>query len=416
MPSFNRRSAPLARGCALAALAALLAQPAWAEPAPSYRILLQEAGQAPAALEAAALFDAASARARQAGVRANPTLSVDVENVLGDGPYSGGGNAETTVAVSQELDLWGRREALGGAARAQAGAAALRRDQAAVEAAARLAQTYARAEAAQRRFTLAEEAFALSLADARAATRLVEEGREPMLRAVQAQSETADASARLDEARAEQDAAYAALTAVARLAAPVTAIPVSLLDVAPAAFGEAADAPAVRLAAAERDAAQGRLGAEQAMGRPSLTANVGLRRFEAARASAMTVGVSLPLPLFDRNRGNLDAAQAELRAADARLAGARQEAEAGIDAARARLRASASRVRAADAGAEAAEEAYRLARIGAEAGRIAQLELRVTRAALITAKTSAVDARLARAEAEIDLARLEGRAPFGAAQ
>lgn len=416
MPSPYRRSAQLARGCGLAALAAALAPLAWAEPAPAYRILLEAAGQAPAALEASALVDAANARARQAASRANPTLSVDVENVLGDGPYSGGDSAETTVAVSQVLDLWGRRQSLTGAARAEAGAAVLRRDQAGIEAAARLAQTYVRAEAAERRFSLAEEAFSLTLADARAATRLVEEGREPMLRALQAESETADASAGLDEARAERDAAYAALTAAARLPAPVTSIPVSLLDVAAPSRGETPAAPAVRLAEAEREAARARLGVEQAASRPSLTANLGLRRFEAAGASAMTVGVSLPLPLFDRNRGNLDAAQAEVRAADARLTGARQEAAAGLGAAAARLRASASRVRAADAGADAAEEAYRLARIGAEAGRISQLELRVTRAALIRAKASAVDARLARAEAEIDLARLEGRAPFGDAR
>ena len=56
------------------------------------------------------------------------------------------------------------------------------------------------------------------------------------------------------------------------------------------------------------------------------------------------------------------------------------------------------------------------ARIGTEAGRISQLELRVTRTALISARTSAVDARLARVQAEIELARQDGRAPFQGAQ
>ena len=54
--------------------------------------------------------------------------------------------------------------------------------------------------------------------------------------------------------------------------------------------------------------------------------------------------------------------------------------------------------------------------IGFEAGRISQLELRGTRAALITARNAAVDARLARVRAEIDLARLQARAPFGGVQ
>ncbi len=63
-----------------------------------------------------------------------------------------------------------------------------------------------------------------------------------------------------------------------------------------------------------------------------------------------------------------------------------------------------------------AEEAYRLSRIGFEAGRISQLELRATRTALVNARTAAVDARLARVRAEIDLARQDGRAPFQGAQ
>ena len=60
-----------------------------------------------------------------------------------------------------------------------------------------------------------------------------------------------------------------------------------------------------------------------------------------------------------------------------------------------------------------AEEAYRLSRVGFDAGRISQLELRSSRAALIAARNAAVDARQARVMAEIDLALLEGRAPFG---
>ena len=42
--------------------------------------------------------------------------------------------------------------------------------------------------------------------------------------------------------------------------------------------------------------------------------------------------------------------------------------------------------------------------------------LRVTRTALVNARSAAVDARLARVRAEIDLARLDGRAPFEGAQ
>lgn len=417
MPASYRRPPRFAVGCALAAIAAVLASPAWADPAPSFAELLARLDQTPATTEAGALLDAAEARARQARVRPNPTLALDAENAFGSGPFSGYGNAETTLSITQDLELWGRRTARINAARADAGTASLRRDLAVVDAAGRLALVYADAEAAERRATLAEENLSLTLADARAALVLVEEGREPPLRGIQGESEAAAARAGLDEAIAERDAAFARLTAVAMLAEPVTTIDVSLLDLAPAtALSPTDQTPTVRVAEAERSAAESRIAVERTRSRPDVSASVGLRRYEAEDATALTFGLSLPLPLFDRNRGNIEAAQADFRAADARLMTARQEAQADRAAAQARLRASVSRVNAADAGVTSAEEAYRLSRIGFEAGRISQLELRATRTALVNARTAAVDARLARVRAEIDLARQDGRAPFQGAQ
>ncbi|MBU1346146.1 MAG: TolC family protein [Brevundimonas sp.] len=418
MPSPIRRRPHLAAGCALVALATSLTGPAWADPAPSYETLLQRLGQSPATLEADALLDAAEARVRQARVRPNPTAALEVENAFGSGPFEGYNNAETTLSLSQDLELWGRRGARVEAARADAGTASLRRDMAGIEAAGRLALVYAEAEAAERRADLAQEALSLTVADTRAALTLVEEGREPLLRGIQGESEAAAARAALDEAQAERDAAFARLRAVAMLTAPVTSIDSGLLDRAPLAASDdgAAGTLTVRVAEADREAAERRIDVERLRSRPDVTASVGVRRYEAEDATAVTLGVSLPLPLFDRNRGNIEAAQAEFRAADARLLGARQEAQADRDAAMARLSASASRVAAADAGVAAAEEAYRLSRIGFEAGRISQLELRSSRAALISARNAAVDARLARVRAEIDLARLQGRAPFGTSQ
>lgn len=413
MPASYRRWPPIAGGCTLVALVAAFASPAWAEPAPSYARLLARLDQTPAAAETLALEDAAEARVRQARARPNPTVSLEAENVLGSGPFSGVGGADTTLSVSQDLELFGRRGARIEAARADARTATFRRDLAMVEAAGRLALAYAEAEAAARRADLADETLGLTLADARAVMQLVEAGREPLLRGIQGESEAAAARASADEAAAERDAAFARLTAVAQLGAPVTSIPASLLDQPPAAKGASPHGPPIVLVAeAERAAAERRIAVERARARPDISASVGFRRIEVEDADAFLFGVSVPLPLFDRNRGNIDAAHAELRAADARLAGVRQDAQADRAAAEARIAASASRARAADAGVTSAEEAYRLSRIGFEAGRISQLELRATRTALVTARTAAVDARLARVRAEIDLARLDGRAPF----
>lgn len=53
---------------------------------------------------------AAEARALQAGLRPNPTLSVDLENVAGSGEFSGVNLAETTLVLSQLIELGGKRQ------------------------------------------------------------------------------------------------------------------------------------------------------------------------------------------------------------------------------------------------------------------------------------------------------------------
>ena len=118
MSPTSRRRPRYAVGCALAAIAATLASPVWADPAPTYAQLLAQLGEAPATLEAGANYDAAEARVRQARVRPNPVLGLDVENAYGSGPYSGLNNADMTLALSQDLELWGRRGTRVAAARA----------------------------------------------------------------------------------------------------------------------------------------------------------------------------------------------------------------------------------------------------------------------------------------------------------
>lgn len=403
-------------GFAVAVAALVWIPPALAEPAPPYEVLIDQLDQIPLAIEAEALHSAATARIRQARALPNPEIALEAENVYGRSPFAGYGSAETTLSINQPLELWGQRGARVNAAQAQADAVGLRREQVRWTTAGVLAQAYAEAEAASLRYDLAVEALSLTQADAAAVMALVEEGRESTLRGVQAESEVEAARAMVDEARANRDAAFAYLTALAMRAEPITSIGTSLLDRAPKPATPAArDFLAVQVAEAELDAADRLVTVERLRARPDVTASLGVRRFEEYDVEALTFGVSVSLPLFDRNTGAISAARAERRAAEARLDSQKWEAQAAYRAAQAGLDASISRTRAADGSVAAAEEAYRLARVGFDAGRISQLELRSSRAALISSRNATVNARLARVRAEIDLARLEGRAPFGEA-
>ena len=403
-----------------AAMFAVLAggQGAAADPAPPFRDLLAQAqANAPRLAEAAASVRQAEGLARQAAARPNPTAGVEVENFSGSGPLSGTNSAETTFSIGQPLELGGKRGARIAAGRAGLEAARARLVQSRADYAFALADAYAQAEAADRQVALAQESLDLSDEVLRVARALVEAGKEAELRSLQAQAAVTSARAALDSARAERTGAFARLTALAGSPTAFTSLTESLLTVPVGASAVRVDidvltTPAVVAAEAEREAAARRVRVERTRAVPDVTVSAGVRRFSGDNSTAFVAGVSVPIPVFDQNRGNITAAQGELQGSEARLAAARLDAEADLRTARFQVEAAATRVVAATESEATAVEAFRLTRIAYEGGKSPLLELINARRSLADARTQTIEAQLARLRAEAGLARLQGR-PIG---
>ncbi|OYX94382.1 MAG: metal transporter, partial [Caulobacter sp. 35-67-4] len=161
----------------------------------------------------------------------------------------------------------------------------------------------------------------------------------------------------------------------------------------------------VRLAQAEREAAQAAIDRERAAGKPDLTIQAGVRRFEQTGDQALIVGFTAPIPIRDRNQGNVAAARADATAAEARerLVLARsvravRDAQASLRAAEARLEVLQSRT------VPQAQQAVDLARQGFQAGKFSLLDVLDAQAALSASRNDLIAARLERAKA---LAALE---------
>ncbi|RJF91391.1 TolC family protein [Sphingomonas cavernae] len=399
----------LLTGCAIIATT-----PGVAQVAPAFPELLRRAASSPRLSAGEADVDAARGEARQARTRPNPVLNTEVENFAGGRPYDRFDQAETTVSVQQPLELGGKRSARAAVADADVRTADARAEQARVDLARDLATAYASAEAMAARVIVARDALDLAGQDARVARLLVENGREARVRSVQAEAAVAAARGDLASAEAESDAALARLGALLGTPNAFTSIAGGLLDAPLPALTGDGESPAVRVARAERDAARWRIDSERRRAIPDITVSLGARRLEADDATAMVAGVSVPLPLFDRNRGSVDSASAAARAAEARLAEAAAVAEADRLAARTRVRAAEARVLAAIEGETAAAEAHRLARIGYEGGKMPLIELLGARRALVEARSRTIEVRLARIEAAAELARSQGASLAGA--
>ena len=365
-----------------------------------------------ASLEARAL----DAEALQARRPLNPTLSLERENFSGQGAFAGLDQAETTFTLAQTFQLGGKRglSYRAGRARAQFGAA----DCAAVlremelEASLSFYELAAAVEVAE----LAENAAALADEVAAAVAARVQAGgaAPPELARARADVAAAQAGALSAEASVvERRYALAALWGVSEpdFGVPTPKMPADALtsegDVA------AIDHPALARAEAAADARRAEERLARAQAYPDVTVAAGLRRFEATGEDAYVASVSVPFPLFNRNRDAAraaglrgDASVANSAAVSARLLSQQRAAVAARNAAQGGLAALE------DDGLPQAESAYAAAVRGYEVGRFDLTTTLDARRALIESRLAVIDARLALHAADMRLRSLIGAAPF----
>lgn len=389
----------------LAGTFTLLSGPAWAEPVSLAEALRQGLETSPRVGQAKAKADAAEGRARQAGVSPNPELSLEVENFAGSGAFQGLRSTETTLALSQRIELGGKRNARVEVARAERDFAFLSYKSALADLERDIRATHANLRAAEDRAVLARDNVAAATELSRTAKLLVEVGRDPPLRELRAE-------AQLAEAKAEQARTFGELLTARQLLATLIGSSDAELTAsiasedAPPTLPADAETLDIQLANAERLAAQARVRLARADAVPDVTGSAGVRRFAEGRETAFVAGISIPLPVRDRNRGNIQAAQSESLAAESGLALARLDASRARYEARMLLGAAEVRYEAlAGPGIAQAEEALRLARLGYSAGKFSLLELLDAQNALTQAKLNLIEARLDRARALAALIR-----------
>ncbi len=367
--------------------------------------LTRGANASPRLAEARARAEAAEARARQAGLGPNPEIGLVVENFGGTGPYRAFRSTETTLEVSQRLELGGKRSARLAVAGAERDFAAISFLRAQADLARDIREAHAGLRAAADRAVLAEDNVTRATELVRTTGLLVENGRDPPLRKLRA-------DAILAEARAEASRTYASYRAAQRALMSLTGI---ADDEIAAAVSAEENAPPIlpgtrsveeRLAEAERNAALARINLARSDAVPDPTLGGGVRRFGEGGETAIVASISIPLPVRNRNQNGIAAARSDSVAAEANLVQVRLDAERARRDAATAFTAAEERVEAMSGpGSAQAEEAVRIARIGYQAGKFSLVELIDAQTALNVAKLALIDARLDRARALAALIR-----------
>src|SRR3990167_6818043 len=217
----------------------------------------------------------------------------------------------------------------------------------------------------------------------------------------QAASEQRNALSRLFALMGKTEAPVAVLEGKAEALPPVP----ELVDLQPLI----ASSPAVVLARIEVDRRQALTELEQSKRVPDVTVSVGMQRSNETQRNVLLFGVSVPLPVFDRNQGNLlealkleDKARDEIQAATVRL-------HSEVAQARERLATIASEIQALQQDVlPGAKSAYDAATIGFENGKFNFLEVLDAQRTYFTAKAQYLKALGEAHRAAADVDRLLG--------
>lgn len=384
----------------------------WAQAAPKPMTLAEALELArtnsPVVGIANAQVEAARGRQRQAGAGINPEASYTVENFSGSGALSGTDTSESTIALSQQIELGGKRAARSATAGKQADAVAVRARISRADLDLAVRERFANLSAAEERLDLARGAVERATRLSSLAQTLVDAGREPPLRVLRAQALAAEAAAQLNLASAELAAAQRALAVL------LGGGPDAIDAMGPWEFQQPDDrvntspteALDYRLAVAEHDAAEAALKLQKSNAWVDVTVSGGLRQFEATGEQALIAGVSIPIPIQNMNGGAIAAARADDRAAELQLNIALAEAVRKINDARSAFEAANIRAAALENQAvRQAEEALNLAQIGYEAGRFQLIDVLDAEDAFASIRNASIEARLARAKAAAALIR-----------
>lgn len=328
---------------------------------------------------------------RQAGALPNPELAVEVENFAGDGPYKGLDSAEATYGISQLIEIGGKRSARTDMAEQNYQIAGLQYQAARLNVIRDVTVAYAEAVAAHEAMALAQKQQSLAKEVLENVTERVNAAAEPLFQ--KSKSEVAYSTSQIAYDKAQRDYIIARKQLAALWGEDAQSFELDSSNFYNIAPPEPLTDSVLRAnpdytkleAELARSKASYDLERANAIPDPSITG--GIRDFRDTNERAFVAGVSIPIPVFNMNRGNIAKARHEVSQTESEKRNA--EIELGTELTR-NQQALENAYRQAqslkDTVIPAAEKAYSLSRSGYRSGKFPYLEVLDAQRTLVEAR------------------------------
>jgi outer membrane protein, heavy metal efflux system len=370
----------------------------------------------PRLMSAVAAILARQAEHQQTGLLPNPELAVEAEDFAGRGAYQGLNSAEITYGVTQLVEIGGKRSSREAVSEQRVRLSEQDYKAEYLNVIRDVTIAYVETVAAQEELKLAKEQQKLTEDLLKEVNVRVNAAREPLIQ--RSKAEIMVSTATLDQARAEREFKHTQHVLASMLGGhheTYTLDRESFFAVTPPnseAEVEAALAanPNLKRREAEYARSEALLELEKAQGVPDPRINLGLRDYRESDSQALVAGISIPIPVFNRNQGSIERARQEVAKAKSDAAATKimvqneafQVLEEMINA-----HAQAESLKTSIL--PAAEKAFRLSREGYRAGKFAYLEVLDSQRTLFEARAQYIaalkDYHKARAQVERFTAR-----------
>jgi cobalt-zinc-cadmium efflux system outer membrane protein len=265
---------------------------------------------------------AVAGRGVSAALKPGYEIAIEAENMLGSDEFSGIDSAEWTLSLASVIELGGKHHSRMALADSRYAVAEAERETRALDVLSEVTQTFVAALTVQEKRRVAQDAVDLAETSLRLVSRRVERGAAPAAEQLRAQSALTQAQLRERALAAELE--NHKLTLATHWGAGDAEFSTLAGDLYhfvqapdfPVLFERIANTPALQVFASESRLRDAELALARSQSAADIQWNLGVRRFEASGASALTAGISVPLGTSRRNRGDVQAALAERQRVD----------------------------------------------------------------------------------------------------
>lgn len=359
-------------------------------------------------------LSAHAGRVQQAGIKANPEVSLTVEDAFGSGNFTSMDEAETTLGISWVLN-GNRRQQRVTTAQARTSVLEIEQDIQRLDAAATTARLYINVLALQTRLQQTQQAIDIARDAVKVINSRVNAGKSPAAEVARAKVDLSrrllehdDIEHDLDIARHQLAAQWGDTDAAfGEVSGDIFNLP------APSSFSDLKsrfqENPRLTYFVTSERWEESQIALAKAESKPQWKVSAGLKHIAATNDQALTAGVSVPLALFDQQQGRIAEARANMELSRAEREAERIRLEAAVFGLHQELLHSLHVINAyRNDILPQLEVAMKETRRAYDLGRYSYVEWQIVQRELVEAKNTLVDASVAAHIQAIEIERLTG--------